>query len=170
MKVICGRLVNPKTSSVKEEGFERILRSIQTGYFFCARIFFPAFDVDTILIFRPSSGHVCRSSRCRTTCRHRTQRKITTRDYRANLNGSDLSFQRLSTDLTASSWNPKELNASVSLDSACPPSAENRYLRRMSLMTGRPIRLSVQPPELQRQRSCDPVHPVSHNLLNTIKE
>lgn len=81
-----------------------------------------------------------------------------------------LSFQRLSTDMTASSWNPKELNASISLDSACPPSAENRYVRRLSLMTGRPIRLGVLPPELQRQRSCDPDHPVSQNLLNTIEE
>lgn len=81
-----------------------------------------------------------------------------------------LSFQRLSTDMTASSWNPKELNASVSLDSACPPSAENRYVRRLSLMTGRPIRLGVQAPALQRQRSCEPDHPVSHNLLNTIEE
>lgn len=139
-------------------------------YLFCTRIFLPVFDIDSILIFRLSSGHVCPLLVVARYADIESQK-----NYPEKLSGnperdSDLCFQRLSTDLTASSWNPKELNASVSLDSACPPSADNRYVRRLSLMTGRPIRLSVPPPELQRQRSCGPGHAASHNLLNTIQE
>jgi len=83
--------------------------------------------------------------------------------------------QRMSTDMTATSWNPKELTASLSLDSASTPSptTNNPYVRRLSLIQqqpGRGPRGSLLPGELLRQKSSEPDRPGSVPHLQVIGE